>query len=241
MTGYLVRKKTEPFKNGETLSAKPRDHLAIYAHMNLRAIVESPTELNLTKKDRLNKPELLFLEENLILKNKNYYVFQTKYSKSLDDILGIKDIKQIPPPLREEYIAEPYGKLKKIANDLKGNKENCIDILRSFHNFARNNVKEKITYGRSLKQILKDYNQKGFYYGNCKEISLLCSSLCDCVGIPSRMISGKFTADEGGHAWIEACVPNKDSYIWMPVDPGMDYFNEYSGDHIFHSYLPIMK
>lgn len=238
MKNYLVRGDVKEFRAGEKVLVKPEDHLSIRTHINLRATLESSIELKCENVHVLDSHEPLFCEENLISKEDNKYVFQTKYSKSLDDVLSLKDSWRIPLSITKQYTKVADEQLKEIAYDLKGPMENCISILGEFYKFTREKVKNKDTYGKSLKSILKELKRDKCFYGNCKEISLLYSSLCDCIGLPSKRILGKYTADEGGHMWAEVCVPHKSSHIWVPVDPAMGYFNNLSVHHIINCYIP---
>lgn len=238
--GYLLGLlDSKEFDTDETILAKPRDHLALFAYINLRIIIESPVRLKCVDRDDFfGSSEVIFCEDNLVSQKHDYYIFQTRHSHSLEDALGLKDVNKINPSLIKRYVKKPNKKLKRIANELQSGKNSLVDVLKEFYTFTREHIEGRSTAGKSLNRIIKDYKKYGYYYGNCKEASLLFSGFCDCLGLPSRRISGKHTPAEGGHMWAEVCVPYEDSHIWMPVDPAMGYFNGFSSEHIIHAYLP---
>ena len=247
MANFIIRRKISVFELGESVVVKPDEHLAVRAHMNLKLELYSPFKLTLEnlvvdeglyKKDFLICAEPLFCKENFISENKGNYIFQTKYSKSLDDVLKLKDTYTIPYSIKALYTREPYKNLEGIAYDIKGNRENCVEILQEFHKFAREKVRKKKTSGKSIKSIVKELKKNDYYHGNCKEVSLLIVKMANCLGLPARQIMGKYTADAGGHMWPEVCVPYRNSYIWVPVDASMNHFNKYTGDHIYFCTTP---
>lgn len=242
---YVLGDEPSKFETGKEFKVKPNESIAFHAHANLRVTLESELELELQPPSRNfwleGFDELVFCKENLLSKKGSIYVFQTNYLKSSEKALGLDDIKIIPEDVKENNLRKPYTELASIASDLKGSKKGCLEVLEELYRFSRYNIHGEDTSGKTIKQILAEYKKYGKYYGNCKEASLLCSSLCDCIGIPSRLVNGKYGLSLGGHEWLEACLPYNNSYAWAPVDPAMGYFCNYSKDHIIFSETPDYK
>ncbi|MBU4502120.1 MAG: transglutaminase-like domain-containing protein [Nanoarchaeota archaeon] len=242
IAGYLVRRNVKPFEYGQEFEAKPEDLLSLFAKINLKITVKSPYELECIKTcPGFNDEELIFCQDNLrSYQEKGEYIFQTRYSKSLENIRDLDSMIFISESTKAKYLNKPYKKLEKIVKDIVGNETECIEIMKKFHDFVRKHVREKTTSSRSLKSIVKELKKKGVYHGSCKEVATLYSGLCDCVGLPSRKIVGKHTEEEGGHVWNEVMLPYDYKRIWVPDDAALDHFNEFD-QHIIHAYLPEAK
>jgi transglutaminase-like putative cysteine protease len=55
--------------------------------------------------------------------------------------------------------------------------------------------------------------------GLCQDYAHIMLSLCRCVGLPARYVSGHLLGEGGSHAWVEVLLPAGDRFAAVPFDP----------------------
>lgn len=230
-------------KYGEEVVVSPKTSLFIPVRSNLRARIESKRKLELApyagtlKKER--EVPALFWDGNLVSERDGTYVFETKYVSDSDDVLPSEYLGTLPERIRKEFLKEMPQGIHKLANKLTGNERDSTKILQRFYEFVYEHEKlEHHTTGKPIEQLLKEYNDSGFFYGNCKEASDFFMALCNTKGYPTKRVFGK-VLQFGGHVWTDVFVPVEDGYRFLPVDPILSYFGNHNPiDHLFFEYTP---
>ncbi len=243
-------------KYGEKAKVKTDEFLFIPAKFNLEVIVDCYGNLDLydhfqldlieTLGARYASTDTIFNKENIVKKEKNRYIFKTKYSETFDDVLTLDYIDKIPREIRKKHVFKIPEKLKNISNKLKEdslkntNSDNIVyTILFPFFFYVKNRRKNYLFNGfKKIERLTNEISENDNFKGACMEGTTLYNALCNSVGLPARRVSGK-NLKKGGHVWSEVCVPTKDSYRWIPVDATLGFFNSfYIKKHMVFSKTP---
>jgi hypothetical protein len=79
---------------------------------------------------------------------------------------------------------------------------------------------------KNLKSRIGAYKAFKMGQGDCDEMTDLFITLCRCLGIPARRLTGYHVNKDGNvenHAWVEVPCPGTTD-AWLPVDPAMFNF-----------------
>ncbi len=230
-------------KYGEEAVISPKTILFIPVRGNLRARIESERKIELLPDWNLKIREVpaLFWSENLVLEDGKNYVFETKYVSNSHDILPPHYLETLPSIIRKRFLKKVPQGIHELANKLIGNEKESIEILQRFHDFVHEHEREENpTTGKPIEQLLKEYNEGGFFYGNCKEARDFFMALCDAKGYPTKRVDGK-CLESGCHVWADVFVPIKGGYGLLPVDAALGYFGRHNPmNHLFFEHTPDM-
>ena len=129
--------------------------------------------------------------------------------------------------------------IRQLAKSLAGKETDTRQVLQRFYEFVYFHEKPEFpTTGKPIEQLLEEYNNEGFFYGNCKEASTFYMALCNAVGYPTKWVEGK-ALDSGGHVWTDVFVPMKSGYKIFPVDAALGNFgNLDESDNLFFERSP---
>ena len=231
----------------EIVLVNPDNILFIPSLLNLRATIECekkiqpPIEPPVSTRKR--EVPALFWEENLILSDEKFHIFETKYYNDFDEILPIDYLNQIPEKFNKKFIKKPPKKISELADKLVGKEKDTRKILKKFYNFVIEHHKPELdTTGKSLRRIMKEYEKGGFFYGNCKEIRDFYSALCNSKGLPTKKVIGKVLEKSGGHTWADVFIPTDRGYKLFPVDGALRYFGYTKPlQNVFLEFLPSIQ
>lgn len=206
----------------------PKDTLFIPMQGNIRATLKTERNLILTstKLDHIltRLYPAIFCEENLVLKEKGKYIFETKYVNTLDNVLSINHLNNISPAIQEYFLEKAPKEICDLANKLVGTEKSTIKILYTFYGFVRKHqLPELNTIGKPISVLFNEYATQGYFSGNCKESKTFFSALCNAKSYPTKGVDGKIL-DEEGHVWTDVFVPAKDGYKLFPVDTALKSF-----------------
>jgi hypothetical protein len=240
---YYLEGFDKEHKYSEEVVVSPKTCLFIPMKGNLRAKIEAERKLEMSLYKGLMGDErgvpALFWDGNLVLDKGGTYVFETRYVSDSDDVLPFSYLGTLPNRVRKKFLKKVPQEIHELANKLTGNERNSIKILRKFYEFVREHQKpESPTIGKPIKQLLKEYDDDGFFYGNCKEAKNFFMALCDAKGYPTKQVCGK-SLQPGGHVWSDVFVPVNKGYKFLPVDAALGYFGNHNlTSHLFYETTP---
>lgn len=231
---------------GQEVLVHPNTTLFIPIDGNLRAIIEAErikasrkAWIAVSNQDRT--PPALFWDEILVASDKGSFVFETRYITDSDDVLPISYMNQIPERLRKEFLSDVPEGIHQLAKSLIGNERETRRILHRFYEFVHEHEKpEHHTIGKPIEQLLEEYSEKGFFYGNCKESRIFYVSLCNAIGYPTKRVEGK-ALSIGGHVWTDVFVPMERGYGLIPADATLENFGHHNRrNHLLFEKSPEM-
>jgi len=231
---------------GEHVLITPNTILFIPARINLRATIEAEKVIELHKHTLSDKCErevpAIFWKENITFQDGKATIFETKYCSDPDNILPISFLEQIPEGLRDEFLEKAPNGIYELANELVGDEKDTRKLLMKFYTFASENIKyEKPTTGKPIEELLDEYKNTGYFFGNCKEARDFYMALCNAKGYPAKRVSGKAALGSGGHVWADVFVPTEDGYKLLPADPARGSFATLNPScHLFFERAPLM-
>lgn len=232
-------------KYGEEVMIRPETILFVPISENLRAIIESekirisesvPASIH----DRT--PPALFWNENLIPSNKGTCIFETRYVTNSDDIPSISYLDLIPDRLKREFLKQVPRGFHELASKIVGREKDTRKILHAFHEFVYEHEElEPDTIGKPIEKLLSEYEETGYFYGNCKEARDFSMALCNAIGYPTKRVGGKCW-NMGGHVWADVFVPMKTDYKLVPIDATLTSFGYHNAvNHLLFERTPKMS
>lgn len=249
MIADYYSKRFEEQKYGETITIPPETCLFIPVRGNLRATITAQRNLEISPHScttRMGGIErevpALFWSENLVSAEDRTYIFETKYVSDSDIILPFDYLETLPKKIRKNFLRKVPQKVHELADELTGSERDSIKILQKFYDFIyQHEEAEYHTQGKPIEELLDEYTDTGYFYGNCKEARNFFMALCDAKGYPSKAVSGK-ALEPGGHVWLDVFVPVRGGYKLVPADATLNHFGKHNPmNHLFFEYTPDMS
>ncbi len=112
---------------------------------------------------------------------------------------------------RSQEFAELTPEVIQLARDIVGAETNPCLQARAIYSWCANNISYVYPPDRGILNSLPRRT------GDCGEYSLVFVALCRAVGIPARVVNGRWccAAKKNYHVWNEFYLPN---YGWLPAD-----------------------
>ena len=230
---WILEPELFPYSFGEEVEINPTNRILIPAFTSVRVTIK--TDFNPLM---FNHSDMIFNNENLVLRKDRTWIFETNYSLDLSEILSLDYKHYIPKRLRRKYISRTSRIVHEFANELVGDEKNIAKLIFKLYEFVHKNMKPSRNSKEKKAEILvREYMENGFFSGNCREASNLFIALCQAIDLPARKVSGFNPYSLAWHRWSEVCVPTISGYAWVPVDCGKGYFKDLGIDNYFVSHI----
>ena len=127
---------------------------------------------------------------------------------------------------------KPGSELYRVADDIRGN--GLISTLVNYSNF----VYSRMTYVSNHDPPVNASQVYERGYGTCRDYAVLLMALLNAEGLRNRMVIGYVYSEDRWmpHAWVE--VYDKESGMWIPVDPTTNEVLYLSAYHIRIAHQP---